>query len=114
MVFEVVVVAGVRTAVERRGLQVKKAEDQLSCAPSADPRSTSCSLSANPRPSLKCPDMHAGLSRLASRPWAPSGIGGTVVHPTRNRLQLIGLLEGGVKRWPLAAGAPPHPGRWLA
>lgn len=48
---------------------------------------------------------------MASRPWAPGRDWG---HPTRNRLELIGFLEGGVKRWPVAAGTPPRQGRLLA
>lgn len=55
MVFNEVVMEA-RMAVERREDR-KKAGSQLSYAPSADPKSTSCSLSLNPRPSLNCPDM---------------------------------------------------------
>lgn len=59
-------------------------------------KSTSCSLSVNPRPSLKCPDIHAGSSCQAA-----GCLGAIGEDPTGNRPQLIGLLEGGVKGGPL-------------
>lgn len=74
MVVEVVTTE-VRTAVERREWK-EKTGHQLSCARSAaDPKSTSCSLSANPRPSLNCPDIHAGLSCLSFVPRPRAGLG---------------------------------------
>lgn len=65
----------------------------------------------SPRPSLNRPDIHAGRVELQGL-WS-LGLGRDWGHPTRNRPHLIGLLEGGVKGWPVAAATPPHQGRLL-